>query len=53
MRKEVKLSFLDDDVIICTEYPKEPTKKLLEAKNNTSKYTASKSIYKNELHLYL
>ena len=55
IRKEefVKLSLFADDMILCTENPKDRIRKLLELISDFSKVADTKSIHRNHLHFYI
>ena len=50
--KEVKLSLLADDMILCIENPKDSTRKLLKLIMNIVKLQDIKSTHRNPLHSY-
>lgn len=52
-KKKVKLSLFADYMLLHIKNPKKSTRKLLKLINELSKFAEYKSIYKNQLHVYI
>ena len=52
-KEEIKLSLLEDDMILSLENPIDTVRKLLELINEFSKVSDSKSVSRNHLHSYI